>query len=83
MDSRLLKDRIRRLRKTAPETNGPPKSKTPSPFFACGELVAPLVVSVFLGIMLDEWLQTSPLMLIILFFMGSFVGIRSIFRLYK
>lgn len=55
----------------------------PSPLTACGELVAPLVVGMFIGVMLDNWLRTAPLMMILFFFLGAAAGIRGVFRLYK
>lgn len=43
-------------------------------------LVTPLLVGVFLGVALDNWLHTSPLFIIVLIVLGS---ISSFYNLYK
>ena len=44
------------------------------------ELVAGLVIGGGIGWFLDRWLGTSPLMLILFFFLGAAAGIVSVFR---
>ncbi len=44
------------------------------------ELVAGLVIGGGLGWLLDQWFGTTPLMLILFFFLGAGAGIRNVFR---
>ena len=44
------------------------------------EMVGTLVVSVGLGWMLDDWLATGPLFLVILFFFGAAAGGLNVYR---
>ena len=39
------------------------------------ELVAGLIIGTGLGLLIDNWLATKPLFLIIFFFLGAFAGI--------
>jgi ATP synthase protein I len=45
------------------------------------EMVAGLAVGGFIGWMLDAWLGTSPLMMIVLFFLGAGAGMLNIWRM--
>jgi len=45
------------------------------------ELTVAVGVSVFLGYWLDKWLETTPLFLIIMFFLGSIAGFVNIYRI--
>ncbi len=44
------------------------------------ELVAGLAVGVVIGWLLDRWLGTKPLFLILFFILGSAAGIMNVFR---
>jgi ATP synthase protein I len=44
------------------------------------ELTAALLVSGFIGYWLDKWLNTKPLFMILLFFMGFAAGFLNIYR---
>lgn len=44
------------------------------------ELVAALAVGVGIGWLLDYWLETSPLMLVVFFFLGSAAGFLNVYR---
>ncbi len=44
------------------------------------ELVAGVVVGLFIGIALDDWLGTKPVFLILLVFLGFGAGIRNVVR---
>ena len=44
------------------------------------DIVAALAVGVGIGLLLDNWLNTKPLMLIIFFIMGSAAGVLNVFR---
>lgn len=47
------------------------------------EFVLSILVGAFLGYKLDQWLETTPLFLILLFFLGVFAGFMSIYRASK
>jgi ATP synthase protein I len=44
------------------------------------EMVGTLIVSVGLGWVLDDWLDTGPLFLVILFFLGAAAGGLNVYR---
>tara|TARA_B100002051_G_C16684975_1_gene612067 strand:- start:1009 stop:1338 length:330 start_codon:yes stop_codon:yes gene_type:complete len=44
------------------------------------ELLAGLIVGAGLGIMLDNWMETKPLFMIICFLIGGFAGIYNLWR---
>jgi ATP synthase protein I len=45
------------------------------------ELVAGTVVGTFIGWLLDQWLGTIPLFMVILFFLGTLAGMMNIWRM--
>jgi ATP synthase protein I len=45
------------------------------------ELVAGTVVGTFIGWLLDQWLGTLPLFMVILFFLGTLAGMMNIWRM--
>lgn len=45
------------------------------------ELVAGVAVGGFVGWLLDSWLGTSPLLMIVLFFLGAGAGMMNIWRM--
>ena len=45
------------------------------------EIVAGVAVGGFLGWMLDTWLGTSPIFMIVLFFLGAGAGMLNIWRM--
>ena len=47
------------------------------------ELVAAVVVGSIIGFLLDSWFDTKPLLTICFFFIGTFAGIRNVFKLAK
>lgn len=47
---------------------------------AASDLVAAVVVGGFMGYWLDRWLDTKPLFMIIMFFMGFAAGFLNIYR---
>jgi len=47
------------------------------------ELMAALVVGVGLGVVLDDWLGTSPWLLILGFFLGSGAALNNVMRTAK
>ena len=46
------------------------------------ELVAGVVVGTFIGWMLDLWLETSPLFLLVMFFLGAIAGMLNVWRVF-
>ena len=47
------------------------------------ELITGISLGVFLGLMLDNYLQTKPLMLIICFILGTLVGFFNMYKTLK
>ena len=47
------------------------------------ELITGIGLGVFLGLMIDNYLQTKPLMLIIFIVLGTIVGFYNMFRMLK
>ena len=46
------------------------------------ELVAGVVFGTFIGWMLDRWLETSPLFLLLMFFLGAIAGMLNVWRVF-
>ena len=47
------------------------------------ELVAAVIVGAFIGWILDKWLGTSPLFLVLLFFLGAMAGMLNVWRMFS
>jgi ATP synthase protein I len=83
-------ERLRQLRERAPREDkavqGPDSpSRTAIGFaFRIGvELLAALLVGGGIGWLLDHWLGTTPLFLLIFFFLGAGAGMLNVFRAAK
>ena len=48
---------------------------------AATELVAGVVVGALIGFALDRWLGTSPLFLLVMFFVGAVAGMMNVWRM--
>jgi len=60
-------------------------AKTPTQGFGLAfrigtELVAALAVGLLIGYWLDIWLETTPWMMVVFFFLGSGAGIMNVYR---
>ncbi len=47
------------------------------------ELVAGVIVGAFIGWVLDKWLETSPLFLVLMFFLGAMAGMLNVWRMFS
>ena len=47
------------------------------------EIVAALAIGIAIGFLLDDFLETKPLFIIVFFLLGSFAGILNVFRVAK
>ena len=48
---------------------------------AATELVAGVIVGALIGFALDRWLGTSPLFLVVMFFVGAVAGMMNVWRM--
>ncbi len=83
-----LDDLDAKLRKARDDRSGPDETKGPKTIksglgfgLKIGiELVAALMVGIGIGLLLDRWLDTGPLFLVVFFFMGSAAGFLNVYR---
>ena len=87
-DDRLqdINRRIERMQDDRAETRGPDRHGLPAGMGAilgrvATELVAGVIVGSFIGWVLDRWLGTSPLFLVLLFFLGAAAGMLNVWRM--
>jgi len=85
-----LDERLRQLRERAPGeeravkgANAPTGTAFGFAFRVGIELVAALAVGVGIGWLLDRWLGTLPLFLLIFFFLGAAAGLLNVYRAAK
>jgi ATP synthase protein I len=86
-----LDDRLRRLRERTPkeeeqtdEGARPPTQSAYGFAFRVGvEMVAALAVGGGIGWLLDRWLGTMPIFLLIFFLLGAVAGLLNVFRAAK
>jgi ATP synthase protein I len=82
LDARLRAARQRAERDAGPPEgrSGPPRTISGMAFRVGVELVAGLIVGGGIGWLLDSWLGTLPLMLIIFFILGAAAGMLNVYR---
>lgn len=84
LNRRLDAIRVRRRDKIAEEAGRAGSQSAMGLAFRIGiELVAGLVVGGGIGWLLDDWLGTSPFLLILFFFLGAAAGILNVWRAVK
>lgn len=82
-DARLKAARQRHPKESENESRdeeGRSKSGMGLAFRIGTELVAAIVFGAFLGYLLDQWLGTSPWMIILFFFLGFAAGMLNVYR---
>jgi len=86
-----LDDRLRRLRERAPdevESKAGPGALAPQSAYGFAfrigvELVVALAIGGGIGWLLDRWLGTLPLFLLVFFVLGAVAGLLNVFRAAK
>lgn len=77
---RALRGRIERHDENGAGPAGAPQTASGWAFRIGVELVVALLVGCAVGWLLDRWLGTSPLLLILFFFLGAAAGLLNVFR---
>ena len=80
IDRRLEKMQAQREEKERPGRSALPEGMAAIMGRVATELVAGVVVGAFIGWALDRWLDTSPLFLLVMFFMGAIAGMLNVWR---
>lgn len=76
-----LAEEIRKLQgKTAPKAPSPKPEGLALAMRVGGDLASGVLVGAGLGILLDRWLGTSPVLCIVFFLLGAGAGFRNIIR---
>ena len=82
LDARLKKAREDHASSSQPG-GGPQKVSMPGFGMAMRvgvEMVAALIVGVGIGLVLDNWLETKPIFLVLFFFLGAAAGVLNVYR---
>ena len=82
IDRRLDKLQAQREGKGRPGPTALPEGMAAIMGRVATELVAGVVVGAFIGWALDRWLDTSPLFMLVMFFMGAFAGMLNVWRVF-
>jgi len=80
-----LSDRIREFENRQTKVNRPNRASAPAGGMALAgrvttELVTGIVVGTFVGWALDSWLGTTPILMVVFFFVGSAAGMMNVWR---
>ena len=82
INRRLDKLQAQREEKDRPGQSALPEGMAAIMGRVATELVAGVVVGAFIGWALDRWLNTSPLFLLVMFFMGAIAGMLNVWRVF-
>ena len=82
IDRRLDKLQAQREVKDRPGRSALPEGMAAIMGRVAIELVAGVVVGTFIGWALDRWLDTSPLLMLVMFFMGAIAGMLNVWRVF-
>jgi ATP synthase protein I len=82
IDRRLDKLQAHREQKDRPSQAALPKGAAAIIGRVATELVAGVIVGTFMGWTLDRWLDTSPLFLLVMFFLGAIAGMLNVWRVF-
>ena len=81
IDRRIERMRGERAERQAPERHALPAGVGAILGRVATELVAGVMVGTFIGWALDRWLGTTPLFLVMLFFLGAAAGMLNVWRM--
>jgi len=82
IDRRLDKLQAQREEKDRPSRSALPEGMAAIMGRVATELVAGVMVGAFTGWALDRWLDTSPLFMLMMFFMGAIAGMLNVWRVF-
>ena len=81
MGKEQLKDRLKNARKKLKVEKENPQTSNIGQAFKLGtELVAAVAVGTIIGVILDNWFDTKPWLIIIFFFLGAAAGMLNVIR---
>ena len=82
IERRLDKLQADRVLKDRPSQSALPEGMAAIMGRVATELVAGVIVGTSIGWMLDRWLNTSPLFLVVMFFLGATAGMLNVWRVF-
>ena len=82
IDCRLDQLQAQRDEKERPSRSALPEGVAAIMGRVATELVAGVMVGAFIGWALDQWLDTSPLFMLVMFFMGAIAGMLNVWRVF-